>query len=131
MTAPKKKAAHPSIAIRRAYEEPAPHDGYRVLVDRFWPRGRSKDALALDEWARDLAPDPALIHWFAHDPARWEEFRARYRGELAGAAQRVRLRELLAAAGRRRITLVYGARSETENQAVVLREALQAIASEA
>lgn len=131
MSPAKKKAAQASIAIQRAYAEPAPHDGYRVLVDRFWPRGRSKEVLALDEWARDLAPDPALIHWFAHDPARWEEFRARYRGELAGAAQRARLRELLASAGRRRITLVYGARSETENQAVVLREALQAIASDA
>ena len=128
---PAKKKAQSSIAIRRAYDEPTPHDGYRVLVDRFWPRGRSKEVLALDEWARDLAPDPALIHWFAHDPARWEEFRTRYRGELAGAAQRARLRELLAAAAGRRITLVYGARSETENQAVVLCEALQAIASEA
>ena len=128
MTA-KRTPARPAIAIQRAYDEPTPHDGYRVLVDRYWPRGRSKAVLALDEWARDLAPDPALIHWFAHDPARWEEFRTRYRGELAGAAQRVRLRELLAAAGRRRITLVYGARSETEHQAVVLREALLAIAS--
>jgi len=131
MTAPKKKAAQPSIAIQRAYDDPTPHDGYRVLVDRFWPRGRSKAVLALDEWARDLAPDPALIHWFGHDPARWEEFRTRYRGELDAAAQRARLRALLAAAGKRRITLVYGAHGETENQAVVLREALQAIASRA
>jgi uncharacterized protein YeaO (DUF488 family) len=127
----KKKTTRSSIAIQRAYDEPTPHDGYRVLVDRFWPRGRSKAVLALDEWARDLAPDPALIHWFGHDPARWEEFRMRYRSELDAPAQRTRLRALLAAAGRRRITLVYGARSETENQAVVLREALQAIASSA
>jgi uncharacterized protein YeaO (DUF488 family) len=125
----KTKTPHASIAIQRAYDDPTPHDGYRVLVDRFWPRGRSKAVLALDEWARDLAPDPALIHWFGHDPARWEEFRTRYRSELDAPAQRTRLRALLAAAGRRRITLVYGARSETENQAVVLREALQAIAS--
>jgi len=131
VTASRTKAAQPSIVIQRAYDEPTPRDGYRVLVDRFWPRGRSKQVLALDEWARDLAPDPALIRWFAHDPARWEEFRTRYRGELAGAAQRVRLRDMLAAAGRRRMTLVYGARSEIENQAVVLREALQAIASSA
>jgi uncharacterized protein YeaO (DUF488 family) len=126
MTAPKKKAAHPSIAIRRAYEEPAPHDGYRVLVDRFWPRGRSKEALALDEWARDLAPSPALIAWFHHEHARWDEFRTRYRAELADPQQHERLQTLLAAAGKRRITLVYGARSEIENQAVVLREALLA-----
>ena len=122
-----RKPGHREIAIQRAYEDRTAHDGYRVLVDRFWPRGRSKETLALDEWARDLAPDAELIGWFGHDPARWQEFRTRYRKELAGAAQRERLHALLAAAGDRRITLVYGARSDTENQAVVLREALQAM----
>jgi len=115
------------IALQRAYEEPTPRDGYRVLVDRFWPRGRGKDVLKLDEWARDLAPDAELIHWFGHLPERWDEFRARYLKELAAPARRERLRALLDAAGSRRITLVYGARSETENQAVVLREALLAL----
>ena len=124
----RKKAAQSSIAIRRAYDEPTPRDGYRVLVDRFWPRGRSKEVLVLDEWARDLAPSRHLITWFHHEHARWEDFRMRYRAELADPSQQERLQALLAAAGRRRITLVYGARSETENQAVVLREALLSIA---
>ncbi|GAA0716543.1 DUF488 domain-containing protein [Dokdonella soli] len=124
---PARKSAHCDIAIQRAYDEPTPHDGYRVLVDRFWPRGRSKDVLKLDEWARELAPGADLIRWFGHDPARWDEFRERYRMELAEPAQRERLHALLAAAGAQRITLVYGARSETENQAVVLREVLSAL----
>jgi len=122
-----KKSAGRSIAIQRAYEDPANGDGYRVLVDHFWPRGRSKDVLKLDEWARDLAPSTELIHWFGHEPARWEEFRKRYQAELALPVQRERLRALLLAAGKRRLTLVYGARSEVENQAVVLREVLLAM----
>ena len=129
MTASKKQAAKPTIAIQRAYDEPTPRDGYRVLVDRFWPRGRSKEALALDDWARDLAPSRPLIAWFHHEHARWEDFRARYRAELTDPSQQERLRALLTAAGDRRITLVYGARNETENQAVVLREALLSILS--
>ncbi|MBO9664386.1 DUF488 family protein [Dokdonella sp.] len=112
------------IVVQRAYDEPTPHDGYRVLVDRYWPRGRSKDVLKLDEWARELAPSAELIHEFGHVPERWDDFRRRYLLELAAAQPRERLRALLAAAGARRITLVYGARSETQNQAVVLREAL-------
>jgi uncharacterized protein YeaO (DUF488 family) len=120
-----KKTRLRTIAIQRAYDDPAAGDGYRVLVDRFWPRGRSKATLKLDEWARDLAPTAELIEWFGHDPARWKEFRERYHDELAAPAQRERLQALLHAAGRRRITLVYGARSETENQAVVLRDVLQ------
>jgi uncharacterized protein YeaO (DUF488 family) len=112
------------IGIQRAYEEPTVHDGYRVLVDHFWPRGRSREVLKLDEWARELAPTSELIHWFGHDPARWPEFRERYQRELAATAQQQRLRALLATAGARSITLVYGARSETENQAVVLRDVL-------
>ncbi len=97
------------------------------MVDRFWPRGRSKVELKLDDWARDLAPTPDLIHWYGHTPERWEEFRRRYRDELAVPAQRARMQALLAAAGKQRITLVYGARTPTENQAVVLREVLLAL----
>ncbi len=115
------------IALQRAWEEPGARDGYRVLVDRFWPRGRSREVLQLDEWARDLAPEPDLIHWYGHDPARWDVFRQRYLAELATDTQQARLRALLAAAGKRKITLVYGARSETGNQAIVLREALEAL----
>jgi uncharacterized protein YeaO (DUF488 family) len=115
------------IVIQRAYEAPSPQGGYRALVDRFWPRGRSKDVLKLDVWARDLAPDAALIRWFGHEPERWDEFRARYREALAVPEQRERMHALLDAAGEQRITLIYSARSETENQAVVLREALLAL----
>lgn len=122
----KRSAVH-DIVLQRAYDEPGAHDGYRVLVDHFWPRGRSKDALKLDEWVRELAPSRELIHWFGHDPARWNEFQRRYRAELAAPAQQQRLHALLVAAGTQRLTLVYGARSATENQAVVLREVLQAL----
>ncbi len=117
----------PDIAVQRAYEDPTPHDGYRVLVDRYWPRGRSKEALRLDDWARELAPSADLIRWYGHRPERWLGFRERYRAELATREACERMDLLLAAAGRRRITLVYGARSATGNQAIVLREALQAL----
>lgn len=116
-----------TIALQRAYAEPGARDGYRALVDRYWPRGRGKDALALDEWARDLAPTPELIRWYDHRGDRWPAFRERYRAELEAPTQRERLRALLASAGRERITLIYGARSETGNQAIVLREALLAL----
>lgn len=115
------------IVLQRAYEDPGAHDGYRVLVDHFWPRGRSKEVLRLDEWAKDIAPSAELIHWYGHVPERWPEFQRRYLAELATAPHQQRLRELLAAAGRRRITLVYGARTPTQNQAVVVREALLAL----
>ena len=115
-----------TIILQRAYDEPTPHDGYRVLVDRYWPRGRSKETLKLDEWARDLAPTTELIRWYGHVPERWPEFRTRYAKELATPAQQARLHALLDAAGKQRITLVYGARSETGNQAVALREVLLA-----
>lgn len=117
----------PVIAIQRAYDDPTPRDGYRVLVDRFWPRGRSKDVLALDAWARDIAPSAELVRWYGHAPERWDEFRKRYLAELATSQAREHMRALLDAAGRKRITLVYGARSETGNQAIVLREALEAL----
>src|SRR5689334_12129385 len=71
-----------SVAVKRAYEPAEPADGYRVLVDRLWPRGRSRDELRLDEWARAVAPSTALRKWFGHDPSRWHEFRSRYVEEL-------------------------------------------------
>ncbi len=115
------------IRIRRAYDDPAPGDGYRVLVDRVWPRGRSRQQLALDAWAKDLAPGTALRQWFGHQPQRWDAFCARYRAELSVAAAQEQLRALLTAAGHGPLTLVYGARDATHNQAVVLREALRAL----
>ncbi|MFV0309700.1 MAG: DUF488 domain-containing protein [Desertimonas sp.] len=105
------------VGIRRAYDEPHPDDGYRVLVDRVWPRGRSKAVLRLDEWCRVVAPSTELRRWFGHDPARWEEFQVRYRAELAGASDVGRLAGI---ARRRRLTLVYGSADVRHNQAVVL-----------
>ncbi len=120
-SAPLKKL---KILIMRAYEDPTPHDGYRVLVDRVWPRGRSKETLALDQWARELAPSTELRKWFGHEPERWEVFQQRYRGELDEPELQERMHSLLADAHGRTITLVYGAKDEELNQAVVLREVL-------
>lgn len=113
-----------AIVIKRAYEDPAPADGYRVLVDRIWPRGKRKEALALDQWAKELGPSTALRQWFGHDPQRWEEFRERYRRELDAPPSRELLTSLLHSAKGRKLTLVYSARDEQRNQAVVLRELL-------
>ncbi len=120
----KSKPKASDIRLQRAYQDPTAKDGYRVLVDHFWPRGRSKEKLKLDEWAKDIAPNAALIKWYGHKPERWKEFRKRYRTWLDEAAQVARLKELVKAADGGVITLVYGAKTETENQAVVIREAL-------
>ncbi len=111
------------MQIKRAYESPAASDGYRVLIDRLWPRGVRREAAHLDEWARELAPSTDLRRWFAHDPDRYEEFGRRYEGELA--AHEDKLRELRARAGRGTLTLVYGARDTEHNDAVVLAEILR------
>ena len=124
--APGATAAGPRIDIQRAYDAPA--GGYRVLVDRVWPRGRDKQALQLDAWLRELAPSTALRKAFGHDAARWQAFRSAYLQELAADDQQARLRSLLACAGQAGIVLVYGARDTQHNQAVVLREALLALA---
>jgi uncharacterized protein YeaO (DUF488 family) len=124
------KTGQPPICVQRAYEDPAPHGGYRVLVDRIWPRGRSKESLELDAWARDIAPTAELRKWFAHDPGRWEIFQQRYRAELTDEAQQKRLQDLLVAADGRAITLIYGAKDEEHNQAIVLREVLSALRNE-
>jgi uncharacterized protein YeaO (DUF488 family) len=118
---PRKKL---KISIKRAYEDPAPEDGYRVLVDRMWPRGRSKAELKLEQWARDLAPGPELRKWFGHDPERWDVFRQRYLRELGTPEQQERIRHLLAEAGGHPITLVYGAKDEEHNHALVLQQLL-------
>ena len=117
-----------SIQLKRAYEAPDGADGYRVLIDRLWPRGVSKDAARLDEWARELAPSSELRRWFAHDPAKFEEFQQRYRSELD--AHQDKLRELRGRARSGTLTLVYGARDTEHNDAVVLAELLAEEASE-
>lgn len=123
-----RNAMHPKVSIRRAYDEPAGADGYRVLVDRVWPRGRRKEELSLDEWAKDLAPSTELRKWFGHDPERWKIFRERYRDELSTPEARERLRAVVEAAGTRPITLVYSAKDARHNQAVVLREQMSRLA---
>ncbi|MDE2449752.1 MAG: DUF488 domain-containing protein [Gammaproteobacteria bacterium] len=111
-----------AVQIKRAYEASSPHDGTRVLVDRLWPRGVKKTDAHIAEWMKEIAPSDALRKWFGHDPARWEEFRHRYKAELAGKKELLdNLREL---ARRGRLTLVYSAHDEAHNQAVVLREML-------
>jgi uncharacterized protein YeaO (DUF488 family) len=117
------------IQIKRAYEAAAASDGYRVLVDRLWPRGLTKQALPLNDWDKDLAPTTELRTWFGHEPERWAEFKKRYREELATPAQRQRLQELLKAAGSRTLTLVYGAKDEAHTHALVLQEKLRKLAS--
>ena len=114
-----------TVGLRRAYEAPGADDGYRVLVDRVWPRGRSRDELHIDEWARDLGPSNELRRWFGHDPVRWEEFRKRYRDELSDPERAAKLDELAERARHGRLTVVYGARDETHNQAVVIAEQLE------
>jgi uncharacterized protein YeaO (DUF488 family) len=113
------------ILIKRAYEAAASSDGYRVLVDRLWPRGLTKQALPLDAWDKDLAPTTELRTWFGHDPERWPEFQKRYREELSSPAQRGRLKELLKAAGSRTLTLVYGAKDVEHTHALVLQSKLR------
>lgn len=116
----------PTIQLKRAYEKPARGDGIRILVDRLWPRGIKKEDLHLDAWAKTLAPSNELRKWFAHDPDKWTEFRKRYRAELKGAQTHQAIRELLAAAkGAKTITLLYGAKDQEHNEAVVLRDLLE------
>ena len=106
------------VRRKRAYEPAAPGDGHRVLIDRIWPRGVSRERAHLDEWARELAPSTELRQWFGHDPARFAEFRRRYERELR--AHEEKLRELRRRARRGTLTLVYGARDTEHNDAVVL-----------
>jgi uncharacterized protein YeaO (DUF488 family) len=110
------------VRIKRAYEPPARADGYRVLVDRLWPRGVTKERLVLHAWHKELAPSHALRRWFAHDPSRWEEFVARYQEELRAAEAVPLLDDLAHRAGVGTVTLVYAARDERHNNAVVLRD---------
>jgi uncharacterized protein YeaO (DUF488 family) len=113
-----------TVAVKRVYEPAAPADGYRVLVDRLWPRGLPRASARMDEWRRELAPSEHLRRWFGHDPALWPEFRARYRKELQAPGAQAALRELAMRPRRQRLTLLYGARDTRHNNAVVLHEVL-------
>ena len=111
------------VRLKRAYEPPAAADGFRVLIDRLWPRGVSRGQAHLDEWVRELAPSRELRQWFGHDPARFAEFRRRYTIELA--VQRPTLRKLRRRARQGTLTLVYAAHDTEHNDAVVLAEILR------
>ena len=110
-----------NIVIKRAYDAPSAADGYRVLVDRLWPRGVKKEALQLDEWCKDVAPSTELRQWFAHDPAKFNEFAVRYVHELR---QSQAPQELLSRVQGTTLTLVYAAKDQHVNHAQVLREYL-------
>jgi len=110
------------IRIKRIYDPPEPDDGKRLLVDRLWPRGVARETARLDGWLKELAPSDELRKWFGHDPARWDEFRARYRSELQ--AQTGLLAELRATAKKGTVTLLYAAKDTEHNNAVVLKELL-------
>ncbi|NGZ97327.1 MAG: DUF488 domain-containing protein [Nitrospira sp. WS110] len=110
------------ILVKRVYEPVAKSDGFRVLVDRLWPRGISKEAAKLDIWLPDLGPSTALRRWFNHDPARWEEFCRRYQAELKEKS--ALLTTIKEQAKIRPVTLLYSARDEQYNQAIVLQNFL-------
>jgi uncharacterized protein YeaO (DUF488 family) len=112
-----------NVRIKRAYAAPAAEDGRRVLIDRIWPRGVSREQVRLDGWARELAPSTALRTWFGHDPVRFAEFRRRYLTELL--AHEPKVRELRRIARHGTLTLIYGARDTEHNDAVVLAELLR------
>ncbi len=113
-------AAH--LKLKRAYEAPARDDGTRILVDRLWPRGLKKETAAIDHWFKEIAPSTDLRKWFSHDPERWSEFRRRYTRELRGHADQ--LESIRALARRGTVTLIYSARDEQHNDAVVLHNIL-------
>ncbi len=113
-----------NVRLKRAYDSPAATDGTRILVDRLWPRGVRKADAALDDWVRELAPSAELRKWFGHDPARWPEFQRRYVRELRDHAKEIERLRALARTGP--VTLVFGARDEEHNDAVVLRTILLA-----
>jgi uncharacterized protein YeaO (DUF488 family) len=113
-----------NIRIKRAYEEPDREDGTRILVDRLWPRGLTKEKARVDLWLKDVAPSTELRKWFAHDPDKWDEFRSRYLEELKRNKEQVSVLRQEAAKGT--VTLVYGARDQQHNEAVILQRLLTA-----
>lgn len=111
------------IRLKRAYEAPGPNDGIRILIDRLWPRGITKEDAAIDHWFRDLAPSSELRRWFGHKAERWDEFQRRYAVELSHHEERIA--ELLRLARDAPVTLVFAARNEKHNNAVALRNILR------
>lgn len=112
-----------AVLLKRVYAPYAPEDGFRVLVDRLWPRGIARDTAHVDLWLKEIAPSAELRKWFAHDPEKWAEFRKRYAEELDGRPAEVE--QLAAHARHGTVTLLYGAKDEQHNQAVVLKQYLE------
>ncbi|WP_305909451.1 DUF488 domain-containing protein [Methylomarinum sp. Ch1-1] len=111
---------HYRFRIKRVYELPDKHDGRRILVDRLWPRGLTKEKASIDLWLKDIAPSTELRKWFDHDPGRWEAFKERYLDELKGNHEQIqRLKQEL---DKGIVTLVYAAKDEEHNQAIVIQE---------
>jgi uncharacterized protein YeaO (DUF488 family) len=113
------------ITAKRAYEPAERADGYRVLIDRLWPRGVSKAKARLDAWEKEIAPSRELREWYGHDPAKWLEFRARYKKELRAATAKTILTDLVRRAQRGRVTLVYGSRAAEISDVAVLERMLR------
>ena len=111
------------VKIRRVYEEAKREDGKRILVDRLWPRGLRKAEVKVDLWLKEIAPSTALRKWFSHEPSKWEEFKKRYSVELEKNNEQISLLEREVSEGK--VTLVYGAKDQEHNGAVVLREFLE------
>lgn len=110
------------VSIKRVYASADSKDGYRILVDRLWPRGMKKDSAEIDQWLKDVAPSAKLRTWFGHDPEKWKEFKKRYHDELKNNAAWDEL--LVLAKAKKKITLLFGSKDEEHNQAVVLAELL-------
>jgi uncharacterized protein YeaO (DUF488 family) len=113
-----------SIATKRAYEPAESSDGYRVLIDRLWPRGVSKARADLDQWAKDIAPSAELRQWYGHDPSKWKEFKTRYLRELRNPAAKDILDDLVRRARRGRVTLIYGSQAAEISDVAVLEQKL-------
>jgi uncharacterized protein YeaO (DUF488 family) len=111
------------LKIKRVYEKPDKNDGRRILVDRLWPRGLTKEKAKVDLWLKDIAPSTELRKWFGHDPKKWRGFRRRYESELKRHAEQVALIKSKARQGA--VTLLYAARDQEHNEAVVLKELLE------
>jgi uncharacterized protein YeaO (DUF488 family) len=111
------------IKIKRAYEQPHKDDGLRILVDRLWPRGLTKEKASVDLWLKEIAPSTGLRKWFAHDPDKWKRFRGRYETEISHNHDLIKVLKEKAREGT--ITLIYGARDEKHNEALVLKQFLE------
>ena len=121
----RRQMTRPRLRLKRVYEPPAPEDGARVLVDRLWPRGISRERAQIDLWLKDISPSSTLRHLFHGDAAGWDEFKAAYYAELAQPPAQAAARELLDLLRRGPVTLLFAARDDTRNNAVALKEWLE------